>query len=237
MKKYLHAFLILTIGTLGWLQFHTATNVTDDQSSFQWLILDSRERKIATVTKKGKTADVKTVITAAPLEVNVKIETKNLGTKQSLEIRNTFQVFHALRNKTFLTPKEESTYAEILRDPQFLMATVSLFLDKNANLSPFEINGGVDLLLESLRTNQKNLAQQIILTIIADTQIENSKLNSAARIRIAGIKAELMFHAVEMNPQTVKNALPGPVTEKIWNNVLQAQAQNLAESANEQKNY
>ena len=94
----------------------------------------------------------------------------------------------------------------------------------------------VDILLEALKDGDVQSAQAALLGIVADAQVENSGLAQSVREQLAGIKAEVLFHwvaAVPAESARLATVLPGPVSQRIWQNVQNAHQSNLAQSQSE----
>lgn len=90
----------------------------------------------------------------------------------------------------------------------------------------------LDLLFEALKDHSTQ-AESILQGVIQDAQIESSALTPAVRENLAGIKAEALYQWSALDPakaQTLQSWLPGPVSQKIWRNILDRQESNLAES-------
>lgn len=93
----------------------------------------------------------------------------------------------------------------------------------------------IDLLLEAAKSPEgREAAEAALQGIIADNQIEGEALPMDARKNLAGVKAEVLFQWSAQDPTKTKSMqawLPGPVSQKIWENVTDAQTRNLRESA------
>jgi len=73
------------------------------------------------------------------------------------------------------------------------------------------------------------LALAVIKEIILDQNIENDSISMDLRTFFGESKAELLYHASSLYPdefKNIKSVLPGPVTQKIWLNVLLMQKEN-----------
>lgn len=93
-------------------------------------------------------------------------------------------------------------------------------------------NAALDLLFEALK-DQSTQAKSILEGVIQDAQIESSALSPDVRENLAGIKAEALYQWSAMDPaqvSTLQSWLPGPVSQKIWQNIQERQESNLAES-------
>jgi hypothetical protein len=94
-------------------------------------------------------------------------------------------------------------------------------------------NAALDLLLESFQRGDRATSLEVIQSLIQDQQVENGQLPQSIRETLAGIKGELLYNAVALAPQEFKSTvqnLPGPVSQRIWQNVQEKHRQNLAES-------
>ncbi|OFZ29161.1 MAG: hypothetical protein A2622_14055 [Bdellovibrionales bacterium RIFCSPHIGHO2_01_FULL_40_29] len=223
MNRYLRISFGISMVAVGWGFFHpTAISPSDHFSNSRNVAAASTEiHAVQKITSPQK---------PTPLAV------KSVQAEERLETELKFQRFYEIQKKTFRTEEDERVIAEILKESQWIENAVAIFLSPQRMTAP-QVHGGIDLLLEALKSDQKNLAEQVILSIIGDPQIEDESLNFEYRERMAGIKAELMYHASSIETETFKKFLPGPVSEKILNNVVEAQTQNIMESEIERQEY
>ena len=95
----------------------------------------------------------------------------------------------------------------------------------------------VDLLVDALRAGDQQAAAEALMSIVTDSQVEDASVPRPEREQLAGVKAEVLYHWLAFTPEgapQVRAALPGPVSRRILDNVLQTHAANLAESRAEQ---
>lgn len=144
--------------------------------------------------------------------------------------------FKILKEKVFLTEEEKEQHKNFLQDRALLENLKTLF-KYPAPYQDLEAqqNAAVDLLLEAIKSGgDADTARAVFKELIADPTIENSQLTPAQRQNLAGVKAEVLFQWSALEPERageMKNALPGPVSVKIWKNVETQQDLNRAESA------
>jgi hypothetical protein len=137
-----------------------------------------------------------------------------------------------LKTKVLPSAEEQSARERLLKDARFLRATGDRLL-KVPLLPIGEQDVAIDLLIEALQGGDQQAAKAVIGEIVSDNQVEDTKLPTDVREQLAGIKAEVIYHYTAYRPEEVgqvSSSLPGPVSRKIWNNVTEAQKNNLAES-------
>ncbi len=147
------------------------------------------------------------------------------------------QQLKAIKAKVFRNAFEENTVKEFIQSPEKLQSLVLFLTDtKSLSLTSVEIHqSAVDTLLEAAKSADHIIAEELILSVIQDKQVEDPGANKFMRETLAGIKAELMYSAAFIEKQTVQNSIPGPITQKIWDNVQQAHADNVTASENERR--
>jgi hypothetical protein len=142
--------------------------------------------------------------------------------------------FKALQVKVFRNKEDEKKWKKLISDSKYI-SELSAYLKDLPKLDPQEFknnqNAVIDLLVEALRGGDSAAAEQAILDVIKDAQVEDEKLAQSSRELLAGVKAELLYQSSSIKPKLAgqfESLLPGPVSQKIWKNVQQQQADNLA---------
>lgn len=138
-----------------------------------------------------------------------------------------------LRSKLFLSDENKSQKARLLQDAE-LMRALELLLKSSANdMKSQELqNDAIDLLLEARASGSRD-AESVLRSVLEDRQIENDAMELGQRKALAGIKAEILYQWSALEParaEEMRRWLPGPISEKIWSNVVDAQDQNELES-------
>jgi hypothetical protein len=144
--------------------------------------------------------------------------------------------YEIIKEKVFLSEEEKSLRKSLWANENMLRSLGDYLksVGTQTETSEKSRNLATDLLLEALHDGKSPVAEKALQDVITDTGIENDKLDPSARQSLAGTKAEVLYNWSAMDPgkaAEMKTWLPGPVSKKIWNNVQQAQSQNLAESA------
>lgn len=144
-----------------------------------------------------------------------------------------------LKAKVFMSDEDKRRRAELLANANFLRSAGEL-LKRPADLESEEFDQqarAMDLLLEALSSPSKYVAAEVLRSVVEDPQIEDEKLDLKTRQALAGVKGEVMYHWSAMDPEgaarNIPSWLPGPVSRKIWQNVIEMQEENLRESAEE----
>lgn len=136
--------------------------------------------------------------------------------------------------KSIVLPNEEqkAMRTELLTNSRLLKA-VALRLTKQPLMDLSDQDVAVDILLDALKDGDSRAAEEALREVVKDEQLEDSTLTSGVREQLAGIKAEVLYQWSAMVPQganQLASLLPGPVSQRIWQNVLSMQSRNLAES-------
>lgn len=143
--------------------------------------------------------------------------------------------YTVLKKKVFLTPDEESQRNLFLKNDKFLRGMRSRLLNVPISVKEAkEQNAAIDLLLDAVRVQGSEVAVEVLRDVVADGQIEDESIDRATRESLAGVKAEVLYQWSALKPAQAAefaSMLPGPVSQKIWQNVVSAQASNLSESA------
>jgi hypothetical protein len=147
--------------------------------------------------------------------------------------------FQQIKEKVFLTEAEEAEKKKMLRDSSFLRQTGQTLMAVDWMQDPKYTetqNAALDLLLDALQSGDQQVALEVIWSVVKDSQVEDTNLDLKVREALAGTKAELLYHATALAPrefQDLTSQLPGPVSQKIWQNVQKMQSENLIESQRE----
>ncbi|MBC7370129.1 MAG: hypothetical protein H7326_01100 [Bdellovibrionaceae bacterium] len=143
--------------------------------------------------------------------------------------------YRAIRNKVFMSETEKILRKSFLNNTQMLIALGGYLNTPSATTGESEDarNVATDLLLEAVQKENSEVAAKALQEVISDQTIENDEMDADVRKSLAGTKAEVLYYWSAMDAaksEQMHSWLPGPVSEKIWQNVRQAQNQNLAES-------
>lgn len=182
------------------------------------------------------TKDVTDKPKQAPKSPSAMTDSPTAGpTETPVPFATELKLYQAVRNKVFMSETEKTLRKSFLNDGRMLMALGEYLKTVSIDTADTEEarNNATDLLLEAVQTEKSEAAEQALQSVIMDEQIENENLDLEARKSLANTKAEVLYHWSAMDParsEQIQSWLPGPVSEKIWQNVRQAQNQNLAES-------
>lgn len=154
----------------------------------------------------------------------------------SLPSPEAIQDFKDIQQKVFKSSDESERKNEILNDAEYLKK-LSRFLRNTKNFSypQFEQdqNTIIDILVAASQGGDSEAALEAIYEVVKDAQVENTQLDPTVRNTLAGVKAELLYTASALNPTAfigVERFLPGPVSQKIWQNVQEKQRDHQLES-------
>lgn len=149
------------------------------------------------------------------------------------QFQSELEVYSKIRQKVLLTDEETAMREKLLRQAELLRALGQRLLEVTENPGVMASqNVAVDLLLDAMDNGDRQVASEALKTVIEDAQVENAGLPRNARENMAGVKAEVMHRWSARAPEEmgyIEGRLPGPVSRKIWQNVLNHQSNNLAE--------
>lgn len=149
--------------------------------------------------------------------------------------------YKLLKKKIFLTDQEKSQMQQLLRNEAFTLQIQKLFNVPNEYENEYENlenqqNTAIDFLLAALEGQNSAVAGEVLKSIIQDPGTEDQTLSLPLRENLAGVKAEVLYRWSALDPvkaTEMQQWLPGPVSLKIWKNILAQQEMNRAESAEE----
>lgn len=145
-----------------------------------------------------------------------------------------------LKQLIFMSADMRSRKNELLKDERFLRELGALL--KTAAMDDLQTqelqSQAIDLLVEARTVADGRVAGEVLKSVVEDSSIENETLSLADRRALAGLKAELLYQWTAQEPKvadSVGSWLPGPISQKIWRNVLAAQEQNEFTSSEESR--
>ena len=159
------------------------------------------------------------------------------------EVKTKLISFQSLQNKSVLTEGEEADLLATLKDGDFLLKVGNLLRSRQAIKDPqFESlqSVAIDVIVQALKEGNDQIASDVVWDQIRDPQLEDNSLPLEERKTLAGIKGEILYHATAIRPdlfQDIDMDLPGPASQKIWQNVKGQQMDNLTESQGEVNEY
>lgn len=146
------------------------------------------------------------------------------------EFNKEIDLFRDMQKRLFLTEADQAEKRRLLNDVALLRA-LGLRLTEPSN-SPAVMDSqdvAVDLLVEAVKSGDREAASEVLRSVVADPQVENPALDQGVRQHMAGLKGEIMLRWAALAPDEADNierSLPGPVSQKIWNNVKRRQESN-----------
>lgn len=191
---------------------------------------------VKSVPSKGKSHEASAEKDRQPAAVSAQA----VGEKAKFEGAAELAEFAKLKSHVFLSDEGRARKRELLHDERFLKGLEGLLkTSANNDMQILEAQSqAIDLLIEARAAGSSEVAGEVLRSVVEDSSIENEKVNLSDRKALAGTKAELLYQWTAQEPlvaERVKDWLPGPVSKKIWNNVMHAQAQNELESLEEVK--
>jgi len=141
-----------------------------------------------------------------------------------------------LKRKIFLNSDEQAEKARIAVDLDLTKSLERLLHFPSFIGSPLQAlqNDALDFLFENVGNPKNTAVAAVLQALVKDKEIENPKNDRPKKLSLAGFKAEVLYQWSAVQPSVVAQIpawLPGPVSQKIWQNVLAAQAQNASDSA------
>lgn len=199
----------------------------------------SHQSEIAAVPSESKEEVARAPASLDP-KAAVSKESEKTGGKAFKDFVYTKELrdYMHLKTKVFMNEEEKIRKAQLLADTGFVREAGELLRKPAAiDSEDFDRQSRVmDLLFEALESPSKSVAIEALRDVVEDTQIENDKLDVEARRSLAGVKAEVLYQWSALDPMRASDIqawLPGPVSQKIWRNVLEMQNNNRLESLQE----
>ncbi|WII73325.1 hypothetical protein QJS83_05505 [Bdellovibrio sp. 22V] len=167
-------------------------------------------------------------------------ETKALLDKADVVFRDfpykkDLEEYKKIHTKVFLTPEERNFRKDLLNNHRAIASMKDLLLVPATKPDQESMqNAALDLLLEGLQKSANSEAAQVLKDVVADSAVEDNKVDADIRKSLGGIKGEILYQWSSLYPQSqgdLERMLPGPSSQKIWANVKAQQESNLAESA------
>jgi hypothetical protein len=147
------------------------------------------------------------------------------------------ETFKQLQTKVFMSESEKTARHDLLFDRDLLKALGQRLVESSKDTVVHEQqDAAIDMLLAALKEGDKTAASAALQAVVQDKQIEDTGLERSAREQLAGLKAEILYQWSATQPDMTASIvawLPGPVSQKIWQNVLRMQQSNQAESQTE----
>ncbi|MBL7689507.1 MAG: hypothetical protein JNJ49_15830 [Bdellovibrionaceae bacterium] len=172
---------------------------------------------------------------APGLEVSLSAKTKD----SLLEFEKTKKI--VLATSTDDEEKQRQLKERMFQDAS-LMRELELLLKApamgNHELASQQMTA-LDVLFDAMNSKSADLAEKVLAAVVEDRTIEDESLDSNRRQALAEVKAEVLYRWSAAEPGQVDQIvgmLPGPVSQKIWGNVIETQEQNAAESILEATN-
>lgn len=153
------------------------------------------------------------------------------------EYKKELEAFNDMKKRLFLSESDLAEKRRLLNDVGLLRA-LGLRLTE-PSIAPAVVQSqddAVDLLVEALKSGDKETASEVMKSVVEDSQVENPSLDPRVREQMAGVKGEIMLRWAALMPgdsASIERSLPGPVSKKIWANVKKRHDSNEAESAEE----
>ncbi|MEZ0391979.1 MAG: hypothetical protein ACAH59_07185 [Pseudobdellovibrionaceae bacterium] len=205
-----------------------------DPSSVSINSTASSEKKSEKKSEEKQEEKSSEVLTPVPT-TSAQVKKERLNPSLQAELRE----LQIIKAKPFPTAAEQEKKKSLLKNSEFLrslgetLRNVHLMQDPQYETSE---NAALDFLMEALQSGDQKTALEVSKQLIQDPQVENDKLPQELREILAGIKGEILYHATSIAPSSlgpIESLLPGPVSQRIWENVQNEQRSNLAESQRE----
>lgn len=140
--------------------------------------------------------------------------------------------FSHLQLKALRNSDEENQWTAMLTNPFILKKMQILLVSRGGEDHVRLKNQALAFVLEALKRGEGE-AQTVLANLISDPWIESNEGQRPQLQFQAELKAEAMFTWSSLYPEHsshIESLLPGPVSKKIWHNVLAQQDLNSSES-------
>lgn len=156
--------------------------------------------------------------------------------QRPFEMKKELEEYRLYSKKVFMSEEEKRQKRGLLQDAGLIRQLGALFKSSASSYEDLveQQNTAVDFLLEALQGESRAVAAEVLRGVIQDPATENTRLSLASRENLAGAKAEILYRWSAQEPaksREIAQWLPGPVSQRIWRNVLAQQESNRAESA------
>jgi hypothetical protein len=151
------------------------------------------------------------------------------------KIETPLKLIKEINEKVFLSDDEKKIREQMINDKE-LIQSLGLLLRSPEHSNNEDHFAAVDLLLEAYESGDREASWQEIVSVVRDPQIENGSISMEQFEILAGNKGELMYELSALAPgaeELITKNLPGPVSQKIWENVKVKQIENLTISNRE----
>ena len=171
------------------------------------------------------------------MAAEIKTNAESIRPREVVELSKHLVQIKLIQKKVFKNDAELNLVESFINSRPRLQSLAALLTRREELIetNSADHSNAVDVLIAASQSGDSQYAEELILEIIRDGKIENENEHPTVRQSLAGIKAELMYHAVRIDNRTVQNSISGPVTQKIWDNVQQAQADNVTASQLERR--
>jgi len=155
----------------------------------------------------------------------------DMNTHDLQTLRAQMQDYAQLGKKVLKTDGDREAWNSLIKDPHTIYYARKVLLLPNKN-EPALQDRALEFLLEAAKTGDPNAAAALD-AVISDDAIEGNSVARPVQQFKAELKATALYQWTSSNPEQeahVATLLPGPVSQKIWRNVLAQQANNVSES-------
>lgn len=220
---------VVLVGTMLWRGLAVRVPAYVDSTTSRSVLPDPVISRAASMTKPNAVAPAR-----SPGSVPAAPTAETVEPVQPFE--RELQSYSELKRKVFLTPEEQAHKETLLKNPDVLRGLRARLVRSPVNgQQALAQNAAIDMLLEALKSGDSEVASEVLRTVVTDGQVEDTKTDPLTRENLAGVKAEVLFQWSALKPaqsDELAQMLPGPVSQRIWANVISAQQSNLNESAN-----
>lgn len=165
----------------------------------------------------------------APVVAAVPIQLNDIN-----ELKPQMESFMLLNKKIIKTDDEKEQFASLLKDSRTLKNVRGLLLRPTKTDADLQ-NQALDLVIESLKAGQSE-ALDVLASFVADPSLELGGQDASVQQFKAELKAQALLEWSSQQPQQsqyIESILPGPISKRIWQNVMAHQNNNVAESESE----
>ncbi len=149
------------------------------------------------------------------------------------EFKKEIDLFSDMQKRLFLSEADQAEKSRLLNDTALLRALgLRLTEPSTAAAVVASQDVAVDLLVEALKSGDRETASEVLKSVVEDPQVESPTLERGVREHMAGLKGEVMLRWAALAPDEaahIERSLPGPVSRKIWDNVKKRHESNRAE--------
>ncbi len=187
------------------------------------IVMEGEVRAASDLSGSNPTSDNPAASGSQSLAIATLKEVPPKKPEMPFEFKKELDLWGDLKKRLFLSEADLAEKNRLLTNTALLRALGLRLTEPSVAQSVVESqDAAVDLLVEALKSGDRETASDVLKSVVEDPQIENSAMAPQVREHMAGVKGEIMLRWAALVPEDAANierSLPGPISKKIWDNV------------------